>query len=358
MQEYSTRPGSIGILITVICATAGFIITKYFMNENLIQYASLPKTISFKVHDGAKSGDDSVIFNLPVISKFPIDTFSHETETKSRVVEENVLFHENPYFPVWAMLVLVMITIASGSVPVFVGQVWQLKNNFNLDWKQIAIGIGFAILMVVFLVLSNSSVRGYYHPPKILEDFHILFKNGNLLLGIVVATTVLVLPVITAMFLIGPASDNLLRDGVNKDNIEAVANKLEILNQSLRSALQVLAVIVVFTVLTSGTLKETIKGILEIKGYDIFPTEVSYVYGIFFSLFLCVIYFPIYFYLKQKYVHLKAIAAGMVELGDKKEKVLEAVDFKTSAFDNLKMALTVLAPLISSFLPENLHFFK
>jgi len=354
---YSTKPKSAGIIIVVAFAAAGFLITKYFISENLIQYSTLPTTISFKVHDEAKGEGDSVIFNLPVVSKFSIDTFPKETEAKGSIIERNILYHENPYFPVWGMLVFVMITIASGSVPVFIDQVLQLKKNFKLNWKQIATGIFFALLIATFLALSSSSDIGYYHPPEILRDFHILFKNGNVLVGIVFGTILLVLPILTAMFLIGPASDKLLDQDINKDNIEATANKLEILNQSLQIALQVLAVIVVFTVLTTGALKETIKATVEIRGFDIFPTYISYVYGLFFSLFLCVIYLPIYFYLKQKYIYLKAAAAGMVELGDNKEKVLSAVDFKSSAMDNLKTALTMLAPLISSFLPENLHFF-
>jgi hypothetical protein len=357
-MKLSIRQGSTGIIITVVCAAAGFIITKSFMNENLIQYASLPKTVSLKVHDGAKNESDSVVFNLPVISKFAIDTFPPETEIKSNVVERNILFHENPYFPVWGMLVLVMITIASGSVPVFVAQILQLKRNFGLDGKQIAAGIIFAVIVAIFLALSNSSAGGYYRPQKILSDFHIIFNNGNMLVGIVVATILLMLPIFTAMFLIGPACDKLLNQKISKDNIEIVATKFEMLNQSLRGALQVSAIIVVFTVLTSGTLKETIKATVEIKGYDIFPTEVSYTYGIFFSLFLCVIYLPIYFYLKQKYIDLKGAAAGISDLGENKEKVLAAIDFKTSAIDNLKTALTMLAPLLSSFLPENLHLFK
>jgi len=117
-----------------------------------------------------------------------------------------------------------------------------------------------------------------------------------------------------------------------------------------------LSVIVVFSVLTSGTLKETIKATVHIEGYDIFPAEVSYAYGIFFSLFLCVVYMPVYFYLKRQYSYFKTVLNGMEDFGDAKEKLLASLDFKTSALDNLKTAITMLAPFITSFLPENLHF--
>ena len=216
----------------------------------------------------------------------------------------------------------------------------------------------FAILIAVYLILSSSSGKGYYNPPKIIDDFHILLTGGNILVGIVIATIFLMLPVLIVMFLIGPASDKLFIRKITKQNAEKAADGLEQLNQVLRNALQVLSVIVVFTVLTSSALKDSIKATVEIEGYDIFPASVSYVYGMYFSLFLCIMYMPIYFYLKRQYNYLKDAVAETGESDENKQKVLNAVDFKSSALDNLKLALTVLAPLLSSFLPENIHFLK
>lgn len=354
-----TRPKSNSIIFIVVFATIGFMVTEHFINANLIQYSTLPKTISFKVHDEAKNAKDSVvIFNLPVKSGFAIDTVAKQPAAPFIIGETNILYHQNPFFPVWAMLILVMITIASGSFPIFTDQIIQLKKSFNLSIKPVLQAIIYAVLIAVFLEVANASGKGYYNPPKIINDLDILFKNGSILPGIVLSTIILVLPVIAVMFLVGPSSDKLLELEINKDNAVKIANGLEMLNQVLRNALSVLSVIVVFTVLTSGTLKEAIKATVHIEGYDIFPTEISYAYGIFFSLFLCVIYIPVYFYLKQQYSYFKNSLAGINDLGDTKEKVLASLDFKSSAMDNLKTALTVLAPLITSFLPENLHFFK
>ena len=40
------------------------------------------------------------------------------------------------------------------------------------------------------------------------------------------------------------------------------------------------------------------------------------------------------------------------------QTVLGTVKFEGTALDNLKLAITILAPLITSFLPDGLHFIK
>lgn len=40
------------------------------------------------------------------------------------------------------------------------------------------------------------------------------------------------------------------------------------------------------------------------------------------------------------------------------QSVLGIVKFEGTALDNLKLAITILAPMISSFLPDSLNFMK
>ena len=69
-------------------------------------------------------------------------------------------------------------------------------------------------------------------------------------------------------------------------------------------------------------------------------------------------YVPTYIYLKQQFKYL-ASAATQLGVGEQdEEKAPGWTDFKNSAFDNIKLAVTMLAPLLASFLPENFHFFQ
>lgn len=346
------------IMLVIFCATLGFVITLKAINANVIQYATLPKVVTFQTRDD--STNKAVYFNLDVTSAFAIDMDSTNKAQmpKGKIVNNNILYHENRFFPIWGMLILVMITIASGSAPVFIEQFIRLKKDFSVGKVAAAKALLCTVLIAGFLIVSNSSGVGYYKPPDIIHDFHILFKNGSILEYIVGATILLVMPVIAVMFLVGACSDQLLNAKITKDNAAKFTSKFATLNAVLLNSLYVLSAIVVFTVLTSGTLKETIKATVQIEGFDIFPTEVTYAYGIFFSLFLCVLYIPVFFYLKQQVDYFRTVVSGMNEPREFKEKILAGIEIKTSPLDNLKTTLTVLAPLITSLLPENLQFLQ
>jgi hypothetical protein len=84
---------------------------------------------------------------------------------------------------------------------------------------------------------------------------------------------------------------------------------------------------------------------------------------LYFSLFLSIIYIPVYFYIKQNYNRLKEKANELNPPDDVKEKpwykdLFGDTRFEGTALDNLKLAFTLMAPLLTSFLPESLHFFK
>src|SRR5690349_11652993 len=112
---YLKKASSNNIIWIVVFAIIGFTVTEYFINAKLVQYTSLPKTISFKVQDWGNASKDSVIFNLRVKSGFAIDTITRQSPEPGSILERNILYHQIPFFPVWGMLILVMITIASGS---------------------------------------------------------------------------------------------------------------------------------------------------------------------------------------------------------------------------------------------------
>ena len=153
------------------------------------------------------------------------------------------------------------------------------------------------------------------------------------------------------------ASDTII-ENKNPDftSIKKSIQQLNFLNKKLENALQLLAVIIVFSVLTSGALGETMRAIFKIDGFNIFPKEISYVYGTYFSLFLCIIYVPVYYYIKLNYEELKDQASTIEETAAEKgtyDKIFGEVRFKNTPLENVKLALTVLSPLLTSLLPSH-----
>jgi hypothetical protein len=392
---------SIAIIVIVVFASFAYYLTSTYLKKNLIQYSSLPKEINMKVYD--ELNKDSIVLKLPVISKLRIDSLpqfsknnglvnrlllisNHRTDSLTHrdqtdaLLRHNILFHQNPIFLVWSMLVSIMMAIAAGSFPVFVIQIFRLKNKFKLSSVQVLTGFIYAIIVVLSLALNSSELRGYYKPPDIINDLNILLSRGEILNNIVIFTTILSIPTFLVIFLTAISSDNLsIKNSAGKSikkedeiqkftdvelvkqkkmEIEAIARQFEFLSQSLKGAMQILAVIVVFSVLTSSALRMSIKAVVEIKYYDIFPVEASYVYGMYFSLFLCIMYIPSYIYLKNRFMKFKENINMQLIDEQWSQSVLETVKFEGTALDNIKLAFTILAPLITSFLPDSLHLIK
>jgi hypothetical protein len=399
---------SIVIIVVAICAGLGYYISSTIIKKNVIQYSSLPKVIHMKINVVTKKNTDKVDFILPVISKLGIDSLPHisknngvvygipfksklrvdslahelitndQIRPKPLTVLDSVLFHQNPIFLVWVMLVCIMIAIAAGSFPVFVLQIWQLKSRFKLTLFQLITAFVYTIICFLFLILcTGDHLQGYYSPDNIINDLQILLQNGCIVNNIALSTILLVFPTVLIIFLSCISSDNISFENFNrgqfyagneltneelakhkKNAMETVARQFEFLNQSLKGGMQILAIIVVFSVLTSSALRMSIKSVVEIKYFDIFPIEASYVYGMYFSLFLCIMYIPSYIYLKNRFTQYKEYI-DLQQFDEKwSQSVIGTVKFEGTALDNLKIAITILAPLISSFLPDSLHFIK
>lgn len=351
-----------GILIVVLCATIGYFVTFRVINSNTIQYSELPTHYTVRVLDNGNSTKASpkyVEFKLPVTSQLKIDKVKNaKTIAAGPSHESPMLFHQVPIFLVWFTLICIMITIAAGSFPVFTSQIFELRRVFNLSPMQMGGGLLYAFLLTLFLISSTggNTLNGYYQPDEIIKHFNILLQNGKLLKGFETATILLLLPGFTLVFLIALSSDNILSTSP-KDfkSIKYAVKKIVYLSKALEGVLQVFAIIVVFTVLTSSALGQAIREIIKVDGYEIYPKETSLVYGAYFSLFLCIIYVPVYYYIKLNYDEVKDMAAAIEE--DSKEKgtyqqIFGEVRFKNTPLENMKLAFTVLAPLITSFLPQ------
>jgi hypothetical protein len=354
----------LGVLLVIVISTCTYSGISYIITRNTIQYTTFPKSINVMVYD--KLLGHEVLRVLPVHSKIPMDTvkpFSAQLKagnaSSSSPIVSDILYNENPTFIVWTMLTCIMITIAAGSVPVFISQLIDLKTKFELKPRQVFYSVICALVLASFLAFTNRKLPGYYNPNMVMGDLHILFNNPNLLDCLIMLTIVLILPAITLIFMIGIASNNIVSDTQDVKKAADAVKKINMLNGLLNGVLQVVAVIIVFTVFTTSALGSAIKSTVEVEGLDLFPREVSYVYGLYFSLFLCIVYVPAYFNIKQNYNRLKENTANLdmtnAETTTWYKELLNNSKIEGSALDNIKLALTVLAPLLTSFLPEGMH---
>ena len=346
-------------IIIIFCAVAGYVITYTALNNDLINNPSYPAKFKVVYLDS---------ISIRFIREAKDTTISNINASNNIEDKQGTVFNRSPIFLIWFTLIILLVTIASGAFPVFVWRLFILKKKFMLKWKHIIISFISAVLLIVFLVGLMGSMKGLYKPPHVIEKFGILLHNGNLIAYIVEAVLILELPIMMVIFLTAIASDNVKLTDISQGNIKNAVEKITFLNKLLMNALQVLAVIIIFTVLTTTALGQSIKHeiIIENKDFDIFPKEASYIYGLFFSLFLAIIFIPVYLLVQYKGKQLKEQITGktlIMEDVEKKENqeyqnLIASLDKENSIVDNIKLVLTVISPLITSFLPEQLHIFS
>lgn len=357
------------VFVVSLFAILAYMLTAFILTHTMVPYTTLPGSILVRVPEThyratETSKQDTLPFVFNVHSALPMDTLEQKrTQLPLKVSLAETLFHQNPTFLVWLLLVCLMVTIAAGSVPVSFYQIKDLRNHFRFGWTEMNKAIAYASFLVLFLAVTNGNLKGYYKPPAIIDEFKILFTHGYILNGIVIATIILVSPAFVHIFLIGLVSGKLEMKDKSTAEFDKAFKKMKYLNKSLQNALQLLAIIVVFSVLTSTALGETIRRTIKIDGFNIYPHEVSYVYGLYFSLFLCIIYVPVYFYIKQNFLKLKDEAFDLVISDPAKYTTwysnhFSQSKFETTVVDNLKLALTMLSPLLSGFLPETFGLIK
>jgi hypothetical protein len=355
------------VFIVSLCAALAYGLSALFITSNLVEYTTLPKTVVLTTPDNATPATNTrgeKTFYLPVKSNFAIDTTRQTLKTPLVATRADILFHQNPTLLVWLILICIMVAVAAGSVPVSLVQITDLKTEFNLQWDQLGKAILYAFFLALFLILTNGHLSGYYSPPEIIDKFGILFKHGWVLPTIVLFTILLASPAFAHVFLIGLVSGKVGNiDKKDRMIIDKALRRMRYLNLSLQNALQLLAVIVVFSVLTSTALGQAMRATMQVKGFDVYPKEVSIVYGLYFTLFLCIIYVPVYFFIKQNYLKLKEMAWELKMSDPEKNDAwynnqFGQSKFEGTAIDNLKLGFTMLSPLLSGFLPKTLGFFN
>ncbi len=337
-------------IFVIILAMVGCYVAAYFMLTSVISDRRPAYTnVVYKI--------DGATYNLPVYPADSILLKNTPAAAKPGLEIEGGVFNRNPVFLVWMQLILIMVSLALGAGLVFWWQAKHITEEYKLNSGHVFTALGLSLFLCIILGVIPSLSDKLYLPDKVIEKFKILFSNPNVPPIVVGVTLLFVLPVMSVIFLLVPASDKIARHNNTREQIENSTQQLQSLNKILTSALQTLAVVVVFSVLTSGTLRETIRATIYIPDFDVFPKQESYVYGIYFSSFLAIIYVPVYMLLKQLANGLRDDLARLVKgapaTDDKWVKEIDGViNDKNSAFDTLKLTFTVLSPLITSFLPE------
>jgi len=257
-----------GILIVLIFAIVGYLSCDIWLFSN-IKYQENEYLVTMLENENNKSKNEVNADSIDLLNK----------DIKVVKIDNNDLFfNRNPNFLVWMILILTMVTIAFAAFPVFSWQIIRIKEDFKLDKWHMFQSLLFAFLVIMFIVFFQKSTKGFYVPSKIIDNFGILLKHGYVVPSIVIVTFILQLPILILIFLVDISAKKIKFDIRNKQSIEKAFFRFSGLNQMLNSSLQILAIMIVFSVLTTSAIEHSIKSTLILTSIDIFPKEMSYVY--------------------------------------------------------------------------------
>ncbi|MCR9171318.1 MAG: hypothetical protein NXI10_02420 [bacterium] len=280
----------------------------------------------------------------------------HKKKHKSTFTMDvhDAAYHQNTSFLNWTLLIIIMMSIAGGACVVFVYEIRTLTVDLENRLRIIGICLGLAILFGAAAGYFSGQGGNILKPSDFIDKFGVILEGGWVLDAVVRITLFLQLPIITTVFIIPVVADKITLKGNDKRSIEAASRALNKLEATLKRCLHTMAALVVFSVLTSTALGASLNDAIDIPGFEIYPDEVSYAYGLLFSFLLAMIYIPVHLYIRAKSREL----LDQVYEGAKKDASLDLKEAKTelvmtqSALQNLKVAFAVAAPIVSSFLPS------
>jgi hypothetical protein len=197
---------------------------------------------------------------------------------------------------------------------------------------------------------------GFKTAADLLVDFEILLESPMVTINIVVGAMYFVgflgmagiIILNKAITKINSKSDNLVND------ISRIPETIIRIKSDLRFYLYSLSLLVVGSIITTGLLRESILTILPRNNDFFFPIEFVYLYGLSFSLILVIAYFPVFYNLKAKS---KAILSNFDNISsdfesDKIEDLRNKLNIQNTAIDNIKIVISLMAPIVTSFLPN------
>jgi hypothetical protein len=142
----------INLIYTImLCAFLAGLLVIIVISRNLIVS---PKNIPSKI----QISQDHVRYEAKVMI---MDTLKQQSKVASTlkggnfIRKSDILFHHNPVFLIWTLLILFMMAIAAGGFPVFLVQAIQWTRQFNLSTTQIRVSLACSVLFVLSMGLIS-----------------------------------------------------------------------------------------------------------------------------------------------------------------------------------------------------------
>jgi len=292
-----------------------------------------------------------------------VDAVAHKGNVVKVDRVNDLFFNTRPRLAFWIFMFSILIAVSFASVLPVVALIRSLVIDFSISWVKC---IGGALSAIAFLLISMVISLGtefrlffkgtlVYVTTDIMESFGVILKDPHVSISILIGLASLgALVSLTGLFLI---MIGIERIDANSP-VEVLAAKFKRLNESLNVFLFVIAITITGSVVTTSLLREALMECLPIRVHFLLPVEFVYLYGITFTLFLAIVYAPIYAMLRFK----GSAIVDQVQLPESEERTGNAIKphisdsqrdvflLKSTSIDTARVILSLLGPALAGYL--------
>lgn len=293
-----------------------------------------------------------------------VDTVSviHQQQIAAPIVEDQVefgkdiifkklLFHYNPEFMSWVVVISIMMAFAAGVFPLLIMTIFQIYKVFNFNFRSLAELILLTLIIGLIISLNGSSNPYYLSAIEVIEKFEILLNETWKLKLIIIFTLIISTIPVFGQLLVNKSINRLpiiinINDGLS---LKEIKFQFLLLRNNLKYFLIINSILIVFSIITSELIRKSINAEIQVS-LDVFPKTFVYMYGLVFSFFLAIIYLPIYFRLQLKGRLIKN-SVPQNENTQNEFSIAEVFSVRESPIETVKIILSILAPVLTSLVP-------
>ena len=325
-----------------------------------------------------------IIHEESVIDQIPIE---FRTNGEPSIVEnvktldavKDLFFNYHTKFLMWMFFFCILIGISFG----FVLPTWHyidaIKRQLALKPQMLLVGLFWAVLFMGLAVMFaggkwisifGDGSRFFLSITSGMEHFKVMLKQPALrMLILIIMGSLGPLLALGGIFMINTAFNQL-------DKIKDPAylgKSFQKLSESLDFFLFVAAINISWTTITTAMGREAVLQAIPTGTDLILPIEFVYLYGLVFTLFLAVIYLPVYHQLRRKgKLILETMEHGSTaydppepnlvkkereqEHGAMTDELTNIFLMKSSYFDSFKVGISILGPMLTSLSSKLIEF--
>jgi hypothetical protein len=267
-----------------------------------------------------------------------------------------IFYNKNPQILLWLFLLISLSSVSCAFVLPLLGKVGECMHKAPTRSKSNRIIIGSFLFSILIFAINRGNYY-VYNGEDVMKNMEVILQYPFwTIIGLVIPVFIVAFLCIGGLLISAYTVHNLLSGSKSGD--QTIEDFRRIRN-GMNQFLIILGIVVASgSVVTTSALRNGINHLfIGNKNFEILPVEFVYIYSLVFTLFIVVVYVPIYYIVTNTG---KAIlervnpfsVESLTEWNIKKTILEEQLGLNVTLKQNLSAALVVISPVISAILSQ------